>query len=94
MLVRQPGSLSFSQVSSNRPGMPAATNALADKIAVLLADEPRGTDREVAACAFVTLAHRLRQEQAHPAAAAAAFLALPEKCPIGQSTTGPLSPRA
>jgi len=79
MLVRQPGSVSFSQVSSNRPGMPAATNALADKIAGLLADEPRGTDREVAACAFLTLAHRLRQEQAHLDAARKRILALPDR---------------
>jgi hypothetical protein len=42
--------------------MPASVNALADRIAALLEPELHDADREVVACAFLTLAHRLRQE--------------------------------
>jgi hypothetical protein len=41
--------------------MPASANALADKLAGLLEPELRDVDREVAACALLTIAHRLRQ---------------------------------
>jgi hypothetical protein len=40
--------------------MPAPVNALADRIAALLEPELRNADREVVACALLTLAHRLK----------------------------------
>jgi hypothetical protein len=42
--------------------MPAPVNALADRIAALLADEVRSADRETLRSAFMTLAHRLQPE--------------------------------
>ena len=39
MLVRQPGTTSFMQVTSNRPNKVQPVNALADRITALLADE-------------------------------------------------------
>jgi len=43
-----------------RPHMPAPVNVLADRIAALLEPELHDADREVVACALLTLAHRLK----------------------------------
>jgi hypothetical protein len=45
---------------ANRSDMVAPVNTLADRLELLLADELRGVDREVARSALLTLAHRLQ----------------------------------
>jgi hypothetical protein len=47
-----------------RPRMLGPVNAVADKIATLVADEVRGVDTEILRCAYLTLSFRT----AHPEA--------------------------